>query len=1189
MTTTIQRLPFLLRNLAWLLALGALIALPGCGTILSGLAAYLVTSTDEVTEYDEQPAGTLVTAVEPTSGAAWGGTPVTIYGLGFENGCTVDFAAAPATNVVFVSPTMVTCTAPAHTAGAVAVNVLNPGGSSASGPYTYLAWWHADWAFRLPITVTNGAATDLTDLQVRVPLTYDADMNADFSDLRFTIDQAGTEEVVPFWTETVTASTDATFWVKLPALAASGSATLYAYFGNTEASSASDFDEVFTKTPGPSGLLAEWNFDEGTGDKTADSSGNANTADLLLFDAPYGWLLDDGDGWGTRTDVGFTDGSALLFDGLDDHADCGSGLIVTTAFTVEAWARSDAGAVSGVDGDMVSRYRVDPNDFHDETKWQAYDPATANVGTDPRGFIGAVGDGRYIYFVPHYNGSYHGEFLRYDTHAAYDAAASWTAFDPGTAGVGTYPDGYAGGSFDGRYIYFAPWYNGSYYSGEVLRYDTQGTFDAIASWSVFDPGEPLANPWSTGTALIANTRDLTMVEAGGKLYVMGGYDGSQVFNTVLEYDPAAPGWTPKAVMPATLHEHACAVWNGKIYVVGGSTTWAAASANNVATIHEYDPASDSWDSSRAVMPASRDSHAMTALNGKLYVVGGYDVTAARTDTVWEYEISTDTWLGRAPYPLQISEAGCVALNGLVYVVSGSTGGNTAEVHSFDPATNTWTRRSDISYARRHIHCTVCSGKIYGFGGYIGGASTIVEEYDPDTDSWTEKTPMTQKRFDHATALLGGDIFVAGGFDSPSYLTSVEVYDPTQESPLGDAEGYFGSTFDGRYVYFVPRHNTPSQNGVVLRYDTTKTFADYASWEIFDPEHHGVGNLLRGFCSAVFDGTHIYFVPYNNSIAYNSAVMRYDVRKPFGEADSWESFEPSAHGLGTAANGFLGGTTDGRYIYFAPHYGGSTYSGEIMRYDTRAPFGDVASWQIFDAPASGVGNEGSGFYGAGFDGRFVYFIPAWNTTGPHGEFFRYDVTKPFEQASSWSAFDVGIGIGVENAGYTSAYFDGRYLYAVPYQNLGIPHGEVMRFDAAGSDAAFRFSWSRAPRGGGFGGGILGLSAMVNTDAGFFQTSTGSVPNDGDWHHLTLTYDGAALSIFVDGTQGATTAANGTVNASTANLILGSFQEGLAHFAGSLDAVRLYDRALSTEEIQASAQRRKYVSPEPTVSTGARESR
>ena len=38
--------------------------------------------------------------------------------------------------------------------------------------------------------------------------------------------------------------------------------------------------------------------------------------------------------------------------------------------------------------------------------------------------------------------------------------ASWSAYDPGAHGVGKDPEGYAGGAFDGRYVYFAPYFNG---------------------------------------------------------------------------------------------------------------------------------------------------------------------------------------------------------------------------------------------------------------------------------------------------------------------------------------------------------------------------------------------------------------------------------------------------------------------------------------------------------------------------------------------------------------------------------------------------------------------------------------------------------------------------------------------------------------------------------------------------------
>src|SRR5262245_38042968 len=56
--------------------------------------------------------------------------------------------------------------------------------------------------------------------------------------------------------------------------------------------------------------------------------------------------------------------------------------------------------------------------------------AASNVsGLDTVGYIGAVFDGQYVYFVPARNSgaSNHGRVLRYDTQAGFTSAASWSA------------------------------------------------------------------------------------------------------------------------------------------------------------------------------------------------------------------------------------------------------------------------------------------------------------------------------------------------------------------------------------------------------------------------------------------------------------------------------------------------------------------------------------------------------------------------------------------------------------------------------------------------------------------------------------------------------------------------------------------------------------------------------------------
>lgn len=68
-----------------------------------------------------------VTTCTPANGPIAGGTSITdLAGTGFVNGATVTFGGTSATGVTFVSSIKLTCTTPAHTAGAVNIVVTNP-------------------------------------------------------------------------------------------------------------------------------------------------------------------------------------------------------------------------------------------------------------------------------------------------------------------------------------------------------------------------------------------------------------------------------------------------------------------------------------------------------------------------------------------------------------------------------------------------------------------------------------------------------------------------------------------------------------------------------------------------------------------------------------------------------------------------------------------------------------------------------------------------------------------------------------------------------------------------------------------------------------------------------------------------------------------------------------------------------
>src|SRR5581483_11059689 len=96
--------------------------------------------------------------------------------------------------------------------------------------------------------------------------------------------------------------------------------------------------------------------------------------------------------------------------------------------------------------------------------------------------------------------------------------------------------------------------------------------------------------------------------------------------------PGAPGpgaWQKRAPVPTARTEVAAAALDGKIYVIGGYQKGAG-------RVEEYDPAKNSWRP-RAALPAALHHAGAAAVNGKLYVVGGFISGKGAVDTVYEYD------------------------------------------------------------------------------------------------------------------------------------------------------------------------------------------------------------------------------------------------------------------------------------------------------------------------------------------------------------------------------------------------------------------------------------------------------------------------------------------------------------------------------------------------------------------------
>lgn len=88
------------------------------------------------------------------------------------------------------------------------------------------------------------------------------------------------------------------------------------------------------------------------------------------------------------------------------------------------------------------------------------------------------------------------------------------------------------------------------------------------------------------------------------------------------------------------------------------------------------------------------------------------------------------------------------------------------------------------------------------------------------------------------------------------------------------------------------------------------------------------------------------------------------------------------------------------------------------------------------------------------------------------------------------------------------------------------------------------------------------------AGIGRAITGSMSIfDFKWHHVAAVYDGTAQYIYVDGILDNTKSASGDITPNDDNVLIGNDSiMSDVEWCGEIDDVRIYDRALSQEELQ-----------------------
>ena len=246
-------------------------------------------------------------------------------------------------------------------------------------------------------------------------------------------------------------------------------------------------------------------------------------------------------------------------------------------------------------------------------------------------------------------------------------------------------------------------------------------------------------------------------------------------------------WSVAAQMTTDRTEIVADAFKGKIYVVGGE----ALGRQDSPLFQEFDPQTSHWRD-LAPMPKGASHAGIAALNGKIYVAGGFTANVHKNplDQFFEYDIATDTWRSLAPLSSPLGSVSLVALAGKIHAIGGrGPDGVTVGTHEiYDPATGKWTMAAPLPVARDHLAAIVANDGLHVFAGRTVATVDNVglhDIYDPNTDKWRTLAPMPTPRSSGAAVYYHGLILYYGGEckDAKARIAydEFDAYDPKTDS------------------------------------------------------------------------------------------------------------------------------------------------------------------------------------------------------------------------------------------------------------------------------------------------------------------------------------------------------------------------------------------------------------------------
>ena len=259
----------------------------------------------------------------------------------------------------------------------------------------------------------------------------------------------------------------------------------------------------------------------------------------------------------------------------------------------------------------------------------------------------------------------------------------------------------------------------------------------------------------------------------GTLFAVGGKESSDSITRSVEcYNLYEDKWEKAPDLLVRRQQLGVGALGGKIFAVGGSD-----GSLRLSSVECFDPATRSW-SFVGPMGTCRSGVGVGVLSGAMYAAGGYDGRSCLS-SVERYDQEKNVWCNVSNMSIKRSFPGVAVYRDSIYVFGGNDGSSFLSIAEvYDPHVNRWRNIARLNSPRAGIGVSILEHCIYIAGGNDGTSRLDSMEFiDVREEKWHSAATMKSARDGVSLATLGWNLLAVGGINGPSYLKTTEIFDP----------------------------------------------------------------------------------------------------------------------------------------------------------------------------------------------------------------------------------------------------------------------------------------------------------------------------------------------------------------------------------------------------------------------------